>query len=74
MLFRSEVVYQNNRENIFKYEKEMVPKQITNRYNIQNSENFELNKIYPLVGKLLRKRRLKNSIRFAMKVKYSRSH
>lgn len=52
----------------------MVPKQITNRYNIQNSENFELNKIYPLVGKLLRKRRLKNSIRFTPKLKYRRSH
>lgn len=52
----------------------MVPKQITNRYSIQNSENFELNKIYPLVGKLLRKRRLKNSTRLTKKVKYRRSH
>lgn len=52
----------------------MATKQITNRYNIQNSENFELNKIYPLVGKLLRKRRLKNSIRLTMKVKYRRWH
>lgn len=48
----------------------MVPKQITNRYNIQNRENFEFNKIYPLVGKLWRKRRLKNSICLTIKVKY----